>query len=228
MKLSLKKLLVSLALFLIVFGMNVALAETVGVVTANGGLNLRISPSTSSEVIMIVPSGSILKIAARENGWMWVAYDGKAGFVSEKYVKEREAASPSRGGITRTMGDGKGAEIVEFAKQFVGTPYKYGGNSPGGFDCSGFVQYVYSQFGYELNRTAPAQMENGVYVAKSELQPGDLVFFKNGGSGVGHSGIYVGDGYFIHARNPSNPLSITSLDDSYYLQNYVSARRIIQ
>ena len=227
MKLSLRKVFVSLTLFLVVFGINVAMAEKAGIVSANGGLNLRKSPNANSEVVTVIPTGSILRIAAQENGWMWVVYNGKAGFVSDKYVRERESVTTSRGGGIRTIG-GKGEELVEFAKQFVGTPYKYGGSAPGGFDCSGFVYYVYGQFGYELNRTASGQMENGVYVAKSELQPGDVVFFKNGGSGVGHSGIYVGDWHFIHARNPANPLSITSLDDSYYLQNYVSARRIIQ
>ena len=77
---------------------------------------------------------------------------------------------------------GKGSEIAQYAQQYVGYPYVYGGSSPSGFDCSGFVTYVCKHFGYSVNRTASAQMDNGTAVSKSQLQPGDLVFFNNGNS----------------------------------------------
>ena len=92
---------------------------------------------------------------------------------------------------------GSASEVVDLAMQYLGYPYCYGGSSPSGFDCSGFVRYVYSQFGCSLNRTASAQMSNGTSVSMSELQPGDMVFFLKSGSGASrasHVGIYIGGG----------------------------------
>ena len=89
--------------------------------------------------------------------------------------------------------------MVAYAKQFLGTPYVYGGNGPNSFDCSGFTKYVYAHFGVTLNRTATDQLANGASVSKSQLQPGDLVFFKaNTTKPVSHVGIYIGGGQMIH------------------------------
>lgn len=87
-----------------------------------------------------------------------------------------------------------GQKMAEFALKYVGYPYVYGGSSPKGFDCSGFVKYVCNQFGYNVNRTASAQMDNGTSVSRDQLQPGDLVFFRKSGSSsrASHVGIYVG------------------------------------
>ena len=114
----------------------------------------------------------------------------------------------------------KGAEVVAYAKQFLGCKYVYGGTSPSGFDCSGFTQYVYKHFGVNLNRTAESQASNGTAVSKSNLKAGDLVIFTS------HVGIYLGDGTFIHAANAKKGVTITSLSDSYYVANYITARRI--
>lgn len=123
----------------------------------------------------------------------------------------------------------KGAEVVAYAKGFLGCRYISGGTSPNGFDCSGFTQYVYSHFGYSLSRVASAQNSNGTAVDRSNLQPGDIVVFLDyGKSRIGHVGIYIGDGNFIHAANPSRGVVIDNLNsNSYYNQRYVSARRIV-
>ncbi len=120
------------------------------------------------------------------------------------------------------------AQIVEYAMSYIGTRYVYGGSSPStGFDCSGFTQYVFKNFGYSLNRSSAAQTKNGTAIEKSELQPGDLVFFSRAGYSVGHVGIYVGDGNFIHSPSTGDYVKITGLDEAYYNTRYVCARRIV-
>lgn len=124
--------------------------------------------------------------------------------------------------------DVSGKSVAEFASsnEFLGIPYVWGGTTKDGFDCSGFVQYVYFQFGYTLNRTADAQSTQGTRVDRSELKPGDLVFF----SGYGHVGIYIGDDKFVHASNSG--IKVSSLvedetDGTYYATRYCGATRII-
>ena len=122
-----------------------------------------------------------------------------------------------------------GEAVVAYAKQYQGYKYVSGGSSPEtGFDCSGFTCYVYKHFGISLNRTSKDQIKNGVAVEKSNLQPGDIVIFNNSSNtAIGHVGIYVGGGDFIHAANKNEGVKITSLSSSYYSSRYVGARRVI-
>ena len=118
--------------------------------------------------------------------------------------------------------------IVAYAKTFQGYPYVYGSNGPSSFDCSGFVQYVYKHFGYSLSRSSKTQANDGVAVSKSNLQPGDILIFKNTAkTEIGHVGIYIGNGQFIHASNPRTGVTIASLSSASYQQRYVTARRIL-
>lgn len=123
---------------------------------------------------------------------------------------------------------GEGSDIADFATQFVGCPYVYGGTSPDGFDCSGFAQYVYSNFGYDIARVSSSQAEYGEEVAREDMEPGDLILFQDSGrSRIGHSAIYIGDGNFVHAANPSAGVRIDNIDSSsYYDTRFVTARRI--
>jgi cell wall-associated NlpC family hydrolase len=115
-----------------------------------------------------------------------------------------------------------GQRAVSYARRFVGVPYRYGGSSPSsGFDCSGFVRFVYHRFGIELPHSSYADFGLGRRVARAALQPGDLVFF----DGVGHVGLYVGGGRFIHAPHSGTRVQITTLAD--YGSSYVGARRIV-
>jgi peptidoglycan DL-endopeptidase CwlO len=112
--------------------------------------------------------------------------------------------------------------VIAYASNFLGTPYKWGGTTPAGFDCSGFTQYVYKHFGVNLGRTTKNQIYNGVGVSRDALQPGDLVFYGKGGV-PNHMGIYVGNGMYIHAPRTGDVIKISSYDR----KDYITARRVM-
>lgn len=116
--------------------------------------------------------------------------------------------------------------ILLFAKKMLHLPYKFGGNSYYGLDCSFFVKHVYSMVGIELPRTAREQFNIGIPVSKEELQPGDLVFFRTYAKFPSHVGIYLGDSLFIHASTRSKKVTIDSLEAPYYLKRFIGAKRI--
>lgn len=120
-----------------------------------------------------------------------------------------------------------GEEIVLLAKKYLGCDYVYGGIGPKSFDCSGFTQYVYKQFGISLAHSAVTQANNGTYVEKANLQLGDLVIFRDwDNSSIGHCGIYIGEGNFIHAANSKRGVVTDTLNSGYYYERYVSGRRL--
>ncbi len=113
--------------------------------------------------------------------------------------------------------------VVGVAMQYLGTPYVWAGASPAGFDCSGFTMFVFAQVGVSLPHFSGAQYAMGVPVAYSQLAPGDLVFF----DGLGHVGIYIGGGQFVHSPHTGDVVKISSLTEAYYSGSYVGARRIL-
>ena len=118
--------------------------------------------------------------------------------------------------------DARYGGVVGIAMQYLGVPYVWGGASPSGFDCSGFSMYVYAQLGVSLPHHAASQYNVGTPVSKDQLQAGDLVFF----NGLGHMGIYIGGGQFIHAPHSGDVVKISSLSDSWYASTWVGARRL--
>ena len=225
----LKKLIkLGLAVSALILLLTVTASADTGLVRANGGLNFRTGSGTSNPVICVIPNGSVINITGWDNGWDSAVYNDTEGFVGAQYVTVRkEALSRSGDRIERTS-PATGEQVVEFAKKYLGYRYKYGGSSPEtGFDCSGFTTYVYAHFGYKLNRTAAGQTQNGIGVPWEELLPGDLLIFSNSSQTYGHVGIYIGDGYFIHAVQTGTPVSITSLWGSNYGKRLKCARRII-
>ena len=197
--------------------------------TGGSTLNVRSGPGTGYGRVTSLADGTIVNIVGISNGWYKITYNGATGYVSSDYMVSTKTAPGSRGSTGTAAASSMGQQIVSYAKQFLGTPYVYGGNGPNCFDCSGFTKYVYAHFGYTLNRTATDQLANGTAVSKSQLQPGDLVFFNSGYTSkpVSHVGIYIGNGQFIHASTSTYEVRINDLTSGYYKNVYVYARRIL-
>ena len=190
-------------------------AEPVYGKVTEGPLNVRSAPSTDSEKVDSFSTGKVLTILETLDGW----YKVEEGYVSADYVTIIDAAEAAS--------SGSASEVVDLAMQYLGYPYCYGGSSPSGFDCSGFVNYVYKLCGYSMSRVASSiYNNNGTYVEKANLQLGDLVFFASNSSSIGHVGIYIGSGQFIHSSSGAGCVVISDLSSSYYLKNYVGAKRI--
>ena len=142
--------------------------------------------------------------------------------ISSTSVQASEINSKTKGvELATSQNKLSGANIVEYAKQFIGTPYQSGGTTTSGFDCSGFTMYVYNHFNIKLSHNAKAQTAKGIVVSKDALQIGDLVFF---GRSISHVGIYVGGGKFIHSPKPGSKVKIAELG---YMPDYNTARRIV-
>ena len=184
-------------------------------------VRMRAAAGTDSEIVRVTTYGESVEILGVDGEWYKVSAGGKTGYIRGDYVSFTEP-DPSQAPASSSIGE----QIVAFAKQFLGTPYVWAGSSPSGFDCSGFVSYVFKNFGYTVNRTAASMYTNGVAVDKSELQIGDAVFFASSSESIGHVGIYIGDGEFIHSSSGCGYVTISGLDESYYSRMYVGARRI--
>lgn len=186
-------------------------------------LNVRGSPSNEAESIGKLLFGTTVEIMSGTENWYEISYKSDTAYICAEFVS-----------IFITMdGDESvhpGANIVEYAKTFLGTSYASGGNSPRGFDCSGYVQYVMRNFGVEMPRTSTDQYSIGIRIAKSELMPGDLVYFKYSASSswLNHVGIYVGDGNFIHSPVPGQSVKISPLNTGYFSYYYYGATRVLQ
>ncbi len=202
-----------------------------GMVKTEGStLNMRSGAGTNFEKVAVLNNGTVVDIVGVDNGWYKVSHNGTTGFVSSDYMITVKDSGSSRGDDTVAASDSSlGQQIVDYANNFMGVKYVWGGNGPNSFDCSGFTKYVYAHFGYTLNRTATDQLSNGTRVSSSsDLQPGDLIFFNNGRTSkpVSHVGIYIGGGQFIHASTNSYKVQIDDLS-GYYGRTYVGGRHVI-
>lgn len=184
----------------------------------DGNVFLKAGASGSSAIIKKLNGGATLRILGVDDNWYYVEYGEQLGYVRASAVDFSVAA--------QAYASSSGAIVTE-AMNYLGVRYVYGGTSPSGFDCSGLVYYIYSHYGYTVNRTAASLMGCGAEV--ESLIPGDMVFFANGGRGrVGHVGIYIGDNQFIHACSGSGRVQVSSLDEKYYARYYCGARRIVE
>ena len=202
-----------------------------GKVTGND-VNVRSAASTSASRLGSLNKGDVVAVTGIDNGWYKISFNGKTGYVRSDYMTITKEALSSRGteATAASAASSKGSEIVAYAKQYLGVKYVYAGASSKGFDCSGYTMYVMKHFGYNLPHTATGQMCYGTSVAKSALQPGDLVFFcdpsRSGGKAASHVGIYIGSNQFIHASSGGGKVQIDSLSKAYYAKYYVGARRL--
>ncbi|MCR5090711.1 MAG: SH3 domain-containing protein [Oscillospiraceae bacterium] len=189
-------------------------------------VRMRAGPSMTADILAELSYGTSLKITGSSGSWTKVICDGKSGFVYCDYITEG-SYNPEKA-VSSATGAALGKEIASYALSFVGYPYTWGGNSPAtGFDCSGFVQYVYSQFGYTTSRVANDVLGDGVHVDPADIQPGDVLCFYSSSSYVGHVGIYIGNDTFVHAANSATGVVTTSLSEGYYALRGYEIRRII-
>ena len=210
-------------------------------------VKVRSGPSTSYPILTTAYTGDKAYIIGINNQWFKVIFGEHIGYIRSDYVDLTEvpyenadsSKSPLffRGGVStgikpsvealqESTGSTLASKIIKTAKKYIGVPYKWGGTTPKGFDCSGYVQYVFNKHGIELPRTSREQYYTGYKVSKSNLQPGDLVFFNTSGKGVSHVGIYIGDGDFIHSAS-SKGIVIADLFGNYWSSYYLGARRVL-
>lgn len=205
-----------------------------GTLTATS-VRIRSGPSTSHSILGMVTEGDSVQVIGINNGWYKIQTNGITGYIRSDLMRVSGPASSSGDSSSGNSGGASsgnasvGQKIADLAESFVGYDYVYGAESPSeGFDCSGLVYYCYGQYGYSMERRASRQYLQGTSVSKSELQPGDLVFFSSdGGYSVTHVGIYVGDGNFVHASTSTTGVIMSSLGSSYYTRVWYGAKRIV-
>lgn len=179
------------------------------------GLNVRDQASLDSAVLTSVPKGEELEyIETVDEDWIKVAIDDQEAYVAADYVVVEEKLPTA---ITMTeliYGVGVSdvrVDLVEYAKQFLGNPYVWGGESlTNGVDCSGFVLCIYKKYGIKLPHYSVAQSNCGTKISTSELQPGDLIFYADSSGTINHVGIYIGNNQVIHASNPKSGIKIST------------------
>ena len=164
-----------------------------------------------------------------ENGMykvdLTLAFENMMHEVDAEENETSENSNSSSSSSSSSSSEGGNSKLVDLAKSKLGCKYVWGATGPNTFDCSGLMLWCHKQVGISIPRTSLAQSKSGKAVSKSDLQVGDLVFFKTTSAPVGHVGMYVGNGQFIHAPNKSKPVKYDSLSSSYYSSRYVCARR---
>ena len=191
--------------------------EIIKVVTVNTTtLRVREKASEDSSILSLVGEGEDLVVESVKDGWYKVEVDDQKGYISGDYVDVSEKLPTAESVKELEKGEGVSdtrVSLVQYALQFVGNPYVWGGTSlTNGIDCSGFTMQVYARYGISLPHHAASQPGYGRRISASEARPGDL-FFYGSGSSIGHVGIYIGNGQIVHASNPRTGIKISS---AYY------------
>jgi len=213
-----------------------SVAGSVGRITCSTSVNLREQPNTDSKILSEIINGTVVVVTGKNGDWYGVSYNGKAGYVHPDYIRVVDKSGlssingkavgatsivkPSANAVSFTGSSSKRNEVLNFAAKFIGTPYSYGGSTPNGFDCSGFVYYVFNNTVGTLPRIAQSQFDATTRVSRDELIPGDLVFFGSSSYSISHVGIYTGqnaDGEdeFIHSPHTGDVVKYDTLSGSY-------------
>lgn len=189
-------------------------------------LMVREEPNTDCTILTRVAEGEELEVVELLDGWVKINIDDKTGYVCADYVDVYKTLP--KGVTLKELSYGNGVsnttvDLIEYAKQFLGNPYVYGGTSlTNGTDCSGFTMRIFQKFGYSLSRTSREQAYDGRRVSLSDIQPGDLLFYSRGGT-IGHVAIYIGNGQIIHASTEKTGIIISN---AYYTTPTCVARII--
>jgi len=204
-------------------------------------VNIRSGSATSYSVLTTIAESTVVTVTGINNGWYRVSHNSFTGYIRSDLVEiipgQRAASAASRPAVPAPVYPVPpanliiGLELTEFALGFLGYEYTFGGASPStGFDCSGFVTYVFRNFGMPVTRNASGQFrDNGVHIHRNDLAPGDLVFFSSNGLGtVTHVGIYIGESEFVHSSRSGVGVVISRLDSAYYRSVWHGAKRLIE
>ncbi|UZQ86109.1 C40 family peptidase [Thermoclostridium stercorarium] len=191
-------------------------------------LNLRKGPSTETEILGTLPFGNKVQVFEADNNFVRILTgDGKEGYVWKEYLGDEVVLASRSASAGQSYNADLANKIIEYAKQFLGVKYVYGGSSPNGFDCSGFTQYVFKKFNIKLPRTSYEYSGVGTKVSRENIKPGDILLFDvNGSNRIGHVGIYIGNDKFIHASSGKGKVVITTL--SKYGERLIGIRRVIK
>ena len=201
-------------------------------VSASVGLNVRSGAGTSYSKLGKLEYKEKVTVLSTSNGWSKINYNGKTGYVDSSYL---QSTVPGSNGNNANNNNNtvstKANEVIAYAKTLLGKPYVWGAQGPNSFDCSGFTYYVFkNKAGIVLPRTSSAQSKYGTYVSRSNIKGGDLLFFDTNGSNngaVSHVGLYIGNGQMIHASYSQRKIVTVSINNSYYQNAFVNARRIL-
>lgn len=224
-----------------------AIAKNANIKTSDAVVAVKLMPDDNSETLTTLANNANCKILSGGTNWtkIIVSATNEVGYVKtanvatveENKAEVKAAVQPDKKNITKKSANaaasaapaasGNGSKLVSQAAKYIGTKYVYGGTSPSGFDCSGLVQYCCRALGVSVNRSAAAQFSNGKAVSRSDLQPGDLVFFSRGGGRITHVVIYAGNGQVIHAPRTGRTVCYQSLSSICGYSKYVGARRVM-
>lgn len=188
------------------------IVKTVAVANTDG-LNVRDEANTESAILTQIIKGEELEYVETQNDWIKVSIDGDDAYVKEEYVTLETKLDTAITMSELLYGQGVSdvrVDLTEYAKQFLGNPYVWGGTSlTKGADCSGFVLSIFKKYGYSLPHHAASQAKLGTKISASELLPGDLVFYANSKGSINHVAIYIGGGQVIHASSPKTGIKIS-------------------
>ena len=189
------------------------LVKTVATVTTDG-VNVREGAGLDSAVITQVPKGEALEYVETLEGWVKVSLDGVEAYISDQYVviEDKLETAITMSQLLYGMGvSDVRVDLVEYAKQFLGNPYVWGGTSlTKGADCSGFVLSVYKKYGVTLPHYSVSQSRMGTKISFSQIQPGDLIFYADSKGTINHVAIYIGNNQVIHASSPKTGIKIST------------------
>lgn len=202
--------------------------QVLGIVDAeNGYINIRSEANTESEIVGKIEANAVCEVVSTEADWFQISSGEVTGYISGEYLLTGITANEKAAALMETGAEfetaltlteyryGKGVTdvqmaVCEYARQFVGNPYKWGGTSlTKGADCSGFTMSVYANYGISLPHSSKAQANCGTRVDLSEVQPGDLIFY--GGKNIHHVAMYIGNGQVVHAQSAKTGIVISSM-----------------